>query len=48
MHDAQMHDIEAFNAKRVLKRLKELDQEPKEQKLNHRNLSSSKRNYCLE
>ena len=26
MHDAQMHDNKAFNARRVLQRLKELDQ----------------------
>ena len=37
--------------KRVLQRLKELDQRPKEQKLNHRNLSHPNgmivRNECL-
>ena len=32
MHDAQMHDNEASNAWRVLQRLKELDQGPKEHK----------------
>ena len=48
MHDAQMHDNEAFNAWRILQRSKELDQGPKEHKLNHRNLSSSKWNDCLE
>ena len=30
MHDAQMHDNEASNAWKVLQRLKELDQGPKE------------------
>ena len=48
MHDAQMHDNEASNAWRVLQRSKELDQRPNEQKLNHRNLFSSKWNDCLE
>ena len=48
MHDAQMHNNEAFNAWRVLQRSKELDQGPKEQKLNHKNSSLSKRNDCLE
>ena len=48
MQDAQMHDNEASNAWRVLQRLKELDQEPKEPKLNYRNPSSSKWNGCLE
>ena len=48
MHDAQMHNNEASNACRVLQRLKELDQEPNEQKLNHMNPSLSKRNDCLE
>ena len=48
MHDVQMHDNEASNAWRVLKISKELDQGPKEQKLNHRNPSSSKRKDCLE
>ena len=48
MHDTQMHDNEASNACRVLQRLKELDQEPNEQKLNHMNPSLSKRNDCLE
>ena len=48
MHDAQMHDNEAFNAWRVLQRSKELDQGSKEHKLNHRNLFSSKWNDCLE
>ena len=43
-----MHDNEASNAWRVLQRSKELDQCPKEQKLNHRNLSSSKHNNCFE
>ena len=42
MHDAQMHDNEASNAWRVLQRSKELDQEPKKRKLNHKNPSSSK------
>ena len=42
MHDAQMHDNETFNAWRVLQRSKELNQGPNEQKLNHRNPSSSK------
>ena len=32
MHDAQMHDNEAFNAWRVLQKLEELDQGPKEHK----------------
>ena len=48
MHDAQMHDNEASNAWRVLQRSKELDQGPKEQKLNYRNPSSFKQNDCLE
>ena len=48
MHDAQMHDNEAYNAWRVLQRLKELDQGPREQTLNYRNPSSSKRNDYLE
>ena len=48
MHDAQMHDNEASNAWKVLQRSKELDQGPKEQKLNHRNPSAFKRNNCLE
>ena len=48
MHDAQMHDNEVSNAWRVLQRSKELNQGPKEQKLNHRNPSSSKWNDCLE
>ena len=48
MYDAQMHDNEAFNAWRVIQRLKELDQRPKEQKLKHKNPSSFKRNDCLE
>ena len=48
MRDAQMHDNKASNAWRVLQRSKELDQGPKEQKLNHRNPSLSKRNDCLE
>ena len=48
MHDAQMHDNETSNAWRVLQRSKELDQEPKEQKFNHRNPTSSKWNDCLE
>ena len=43
-----MHDNEAFNAWRVLQRLKELNEGPKEQKLNHMNPSSSKWNDCLE
>ena len=44
----KMHEDMTFNAWRFLQRLKELDQEPKEQKLNHRNLSSSKWNDFLE
>ena len=32
MHDAQMHDNEASNARRVLQRSKELDQRPKRAK----------------
>ena len=48
MHDAHMHDNEASNTWRVLQRLKELDQGPKEYKFNHKNSSSSKRNNCLE
>ena len=48
MQDAQMHDNEASNAWRVQQRSKELDQGPKEQKLNHWNPFSSKRNDCLE
>ena len=43
----KMHEDTTFNARRVLQRLKELDQGPKEQKLNHRKPSSSKRNNCL-
>ena len=43
-----MYEDMTFNALRVLQRSKELDQGPKEQKLNHRNLSSSKQNDCLE
>ena len=42
MQDAQMHDKEASNARRVLQRSKELDQGPKEYKLNYRKPSSSK------
>ena len=48
MHDAQMHDNEASNAWKVLQRSKELDQGPKEHKLNHRNPCLSKWNNCLE
>ena len=48
MYDAQMHDNEASNARNVLQRSKELDQRPREQKLNHWNPSSSKRDDCLE
>ena len=48
MHDAQMRDNEASNAWKVLQRSKELDQGPKEYKLNHKNPSSSKRSDCLE
>ena len=48
MQDAQMHEYEAYNAWQVLQRSKELDQEPKEQKLNHRNTSSFKRDNYLE
>ena len=48
MHEAQMHYNEASNALKVLQRSKELDQGPKEHKLNHRNSFSSKRNDCLE
>ena len=44
----KMHENMTFNARRVQQKSKELDQEPKEQKLNHRNPSSSKRNDCLE
>ena len=43
-----MHEYITSNARRVLQRLKELDQRPKEQKLNHRNPFSSKQNDCLE
>ena len=43
-----MHEDMTFNAWRVLQRSKELDQRPKEQKLNYRNPSSSKWNDCLE
>ena len=46
--DAQIHEDIAFNVYRVLQRSKELDQGPKEQKLNHKNPSSSKQNDCLE
>ena len=42
MHDTQMHDNKASNVWRILQRLKELDQGPKKQKLNHRNPFSSK------
>ena len=48
MHDAQMWDNKASNVWKVLQRSKELDQGPKEHKLNHRNSSSSKRSDCLE
>ena len=48
MQDAQMHEDIAFNACRILERSKELDQGPKEHKLNHRNPSSSKQNDFLE
>ena len=44
----KMYEDMTFNAWKVLQRLKELDQGPKGQKLNHRNPSSSKRNDCLE
>ena len=48
MHDVQMHDNEASNAWRVIQKSKELDQGPKEYKLNHRNPSSSKQNDYLQ
>ena len=48
MHDAQMHDNEAFNTWRVLQRSKELVQWLKKHKLNHRNPFSSKWNDFLE
>ena len=48
MHDVQLHDNETSNVWRVLQRSKELDQWLKEQKLNHRNLFSSKHNDCFE
>ena len=38
MHNAKIHDNKASNAWKVLQRSKELDQGPKEHKLNHRNL----------
>ena len=44
----KMHEDITFNAWRVLQRSKELDQWPKERKLNHRNPYSSKQNDCLE
>ena len=44
----KMQENMTFNARRVQQKSKELDQGPKEQKLNHRNPSSSKRNDCLE
>ena len=44
----KMHEDMTLNALRVLQRSKELDQGPKEQKLNHKNPSSSKPNNCLE
>ena len=44
MHDAKMLDNESSNAWRVLQRSKELDQGSKEQRPNHKNPSSSKRN----
>ena len=43
-----MHEYITSNARRVLQRSKELDQGPKERKLNHRNPSSSKWIDCLE
>ena len=43
-----MHEDMTLNARRVLQRSKELDQGPKEQKLNHKNPSSSKQIDCLE
>ena len=43
-----MQEDITFNAWRVLQRLKELDQEPKDHKLNHKNPSSLKQNNCLE
>ena len=44
----KMHEDMTFNVWRVLQKSKELDQWPKEQKLNHRNPSSSKWNDFLE
>ena len=44
----KMHENMTFNAWRVLQKSEELDQGPREQKLNHRNPSSSKWNDCLE
>ena len=43
-----MHEDMTSNAWKVLQGSNELDQGPEEQKLNHRNPSSSKRNDCLE
>ena len=42
-----MHEDMTFNARKVHQRSKELDQGPKEQKLNHKNPFASKRNDCL-
>ena len=47
MHVAKILDNESSNAWRVLQKSKELDQGSKEQKPNHRNPSSSKRNDCF-
>ena len=44
----KMHEDMTFNVWKVLQKSKELDEEPKEQKLNHRNPSSSKQNDFLE
>ena len=44
----KMHEDMTFNARKVLQRSKELDRGPKEQKLNHRNPSSSKHKDCME
>ena len=48
MHDEQMHEDIASNTRKVLQKLKKLDQGLEEQKLNHRNPFSPKRNKSLE
>ena len=48
MHDAQIYEDKTSNAWRIQQRSKELDQGPKEYKLNHKNPTSPKQNKSLE